>query len=185
MADPLARRLVQPDQRSCGAAVLVVARLLERPSYAGFVASPDDFRSEVLAMHRRVTGPVDVRGRLQLPWPRDIGTPPWAVARQLSGTTGVEHGVHLTLFDRGDAFGRIARATTQGHPVPVYVGSRWLPRHVVLAVEATPGRLRFYEPAGGREVDVSRQDFEGGALGLGGWDHPWFMILPRGAHSRA
>ncbi len=137
-------------------------------------------------MHRRVTGPVDVRGRLQLPWPRVIGTPPWAVARQLSGTTGVEHGVHLSLFDRGDAFGRIARATTQRSP-----GARV--RREPLASPARGAgrrgdaglRLRFYEPAGGRVVDVSRQDFEGGGLGLGGWDHPWFMILPRGAHSRA
>ena len=74
--------LRQPDQRSCGAACLVVARMLLDPAYADLAARA--FRPEVLGMHGRVTGPVDARGALQVPWPRALGTPPWAVARQLS-----------------------------------------------------------------------------------------------------
>ncbi len=94
----LGARLVQPDERSCGAAVLVVARALLDRGYAellvsgrhpgtGFVlpgSLADRFRHETLAMHARVTGLVDAAGRLQVPWPRALGTPPWAVARQLS-----------------------------------------------------------------------------------------------------
>ncbi len=81
--------LVQPDQRSCGAAVLVAAELLRTPSYAALASTPGGFRTEVLSMHRRVTSAHDVSGRLQLPWPQALGTPPWAIARQLTGTTGV------------------------------------------------------------------------------------------------
>ena len=79
-------RLVQPDRVSCGATCLVVARMIEDHAYGEYIgAAPsvaDRFRAEVLAMHRRVTAPAD-GGRLQVPWPRALGTPPWAVARQL------------------------------------------------------------------------------------------------------
>ena len=71
--------LVQPDQRSCGAAVLVVARMLADHGYGREVAAAESvtarFREEVLATHRRVTAPVE-GGRLQVPWPRALGTPP-------------------------------------------------------------------------------------------------------------
>lgn len=181
-AEVFAQRLVQPDRRSCGAAVLVVARLLADPAYAPFVGSAGAFRSEVLAMHRRVTSPADVRGRLQLPWPRAFGTPPWAVAHQLEGTTGVEHDVRLLRGEREPAYDDIVAATAAGHPVPVYVGSRWLPRHVVLAI-GTAGEggsaLRVYEPSSGRPVDVGRAAFLAGELALAGWDTPWFSVLPR------
>jgi catechol 2,3-dioxygenase-like lactoylglutathione lyase family enzyme len=180
--------LVQPDQRSCGATVLVVARLLTDPAYAPFVRSPWAFRAEVLAMHRRVTSPADVRGRLQLPWPRALGTPPWAVAHQLAGTTGVEHDVRLLRGRRDAAYDDIVAATTDRHPVPVYVGSRCLPRHVVLAV-GTVGEgdraLRFYEPSRGRLVDVDRAAFLAGALDLAGWGTPWFSVLPRARRTPA
>ena len=67
--------LKQPDQRSCGATVLVVARMLADPAYAasldgsqcpvglafprtvaGDKALQARFRTETLAMHQRVTG---------------------------------------------------------------------------------------------------------------------------------
>lgn len=187
-AEVFAQRLAQPDRRSCGAAVLVVARLLADPSYAPFVGSAEAFRSEVLAMHRRVTSPADVRGRLQLPWPRALGTPPWAVAHQLEGTTGVEHDVRVLRGGRDAAYDEIVAATATGHPVPVYVGSRCLPRHVVLAL-GTAGEggtaLRVYEPSSGRLVDVGRAAFLDGELGLAGWDTPWFSVLPRARRTPA
>lgn len=171
--------LRQPDQRSCGAAVLVVAELLRRPAWREVVVTPLDFRREVLAMHRRVTSPVDVAGRLQVPWPQALGTPPWAVARQLSATTGVPHDVHWAGPDRSATFDRVVAAVREGRPVPVYVGSTWLPRHVVLAVE-TPGddALRAYEPASGLLATVTRERFVASRLGLAGWDRPWFVVAP-------
>lgn len=175
MADADLTGLVQPDQRSCGAAVLVAAQILRSSSYAALAGSRDGFRAEVLAMHGRVTSGVDVSGRLQLPWPQALGTPPWAVARQLAGTTGVAHDVRVVL-DRTDAFDRVAGADS---PVPVYVGSRWLPRHVVLVTGTTGDGLRVYDPARGRVTTVTREAFVDDRLALSGWDRPWFTVLPR------
>jgi hypothetical protein len=179
------RQLRQPDQRSCGAAVLVVAQLLNHPSYDRFLRTPEAFRTEVLAMHRRVTSSVDVRGRWQLPWPRVLGTPPWAVAHQLEGTTGVEHNIRLLLDDRETAYDDLVAATASRQPVPLYVGSPWLPRHVVLVLGEVDHALRVYEPAGGRLVDVGRAAFLAGRLELAGWDTPWFSVLPRGRRTPA
>ena len=200
----LGARLVQPDERSCGAAVLVVARALLDRGYAellvsgrhpgtGFVlpgSLADRFRHEALAMHERVTGPVDAAGRLQVPWPRALGTPPWAVARQLSATGSlprVDHRVVPAWPDRGALLDRILAATAEGRPVPVYVGNRWAPRHVVLFLGGSAGRghgLRCYDPARGWVVDLDRRAFVRGPLGLGSWDRAWFAVLPEPPSSR-
>jgi len=177
-AEVFGHQLRQPDQRSCGATVLVVAKLLTDPSYGRFVATPDAFREEVLAMHRRVTSLADVRGRLQLPWPRALGTPPWALAHQLEGSTGVEHGIRFLLEERETAYDDMVAATRHRRPVPLYVGNRWLPRHVVLVLGEVEHALRIYEPARGRLVDVSRAAFLAGTLELTGWDTPWFAVEP-------
>ena len=66
-------RLKQPDRLSCGAAVLVVARMLSDEVYAGRVLPR--FAEEVLATHRQVVGW----------WPRALGPPPWALLRHLPG----------------------------------------------------------------------------------------------------
>ena len=136
-------------------------------------------------MHRRVTSAADVRGRLQLPWPRALGTPPWAVAHQLAGSTGTEHDVRLLLDDRETAYDDLVAATRHQHPVPLYVGNRWLPRHVVLVLGEVDRALRVYEPASGRLVDVPRAAFRTGTLELAGWDTPWFSVLPRGRRTPA
>ena len=177
-ADLFRRPLVQPDQRSCGAAALVVARMLLEPGYRPLVQTPESFRAEVLAMHRRATSIVDGSGRLQVPWPRALGTPPWAVSRQLEAVTGRDHDVRPLLGGRAAAYDRMVAALRSGQPVPVYVGNRWLPRHVVLAVEALDEGWRCYEPASGRLVDVSRRAFVEARLALAGWDRPWFVVLP-------
>ena len=169
-------RLVQPDRVSCGATCLVVARMIQDHGYGEFIGSapsvPDRFREEVLAMHRRVTGLVD-DGRPQLPWPRALGTPPWAVARQLG-----HRDVRWIRTGPSAGYDAVVEATRRRLPVPVYVGSRWLPRHVVLALGEEAGRLRFYEPARGRLVDVGREQFRRARLGLAGWDHAWWAVLP-------
>lgn len=169
-------RLTQPDRVSCGATVLVVSQMILDHSYGEFIGAapsvPDRFREEVLTMHRRVTATVD-RGHLQLPWPRSLGTPPWAVARQLG-----EREVRWIRTAAGPGYDAVVAATRRRQPVPVYIGSRWLPRHVVLALGEHDGALRFYEPARGRLMDVSRAEFASGRVGLAGWDHAWWAILP-------
>ncbi len=153
--------------------MLVVARVLLDRGYAELLVSgrhpgtglalpgslADRFRHEALAMHARVTGPVDAAGRLQVPWPRALGTPPWAVARQLSATGAstaggcaagglprVDHRVVPAWPDRGALLDRIVAATAEGRPVPVYVGNRWAPRHVVLFLGGVGGTAALLRP---------------------------------------
>ena len=179
------RGLAQPDQRSCGPSTLVAARMLVDPEFASQVRSaPERFAREVLDLHRTVTRPTDARGTLQLPWPRALGTPPWAVARQLStyagpGLPAVTYGTTVVRFhDRAGLVARMQAATSAGRPVPFYVGNRWLPRHVVLAVEPTDSGLLVYNPARGTVGPMAASDFAAATLSLGSWTTPWFVVLP-------
>lgn len=170
---PWGPALRQPDRLSCGASVLVVARMLADPAYAASAGrAPASFAAEVLALHRRVTGPRSRDGRAQLPWPRAIGTPPWAVARELALVTGVPHRV---------CRGRWSTLVDAPGPAALYVGNRWLPRHVVLVLgtaDHTRDRLRVYDPSRGGIVPVPRASFEAGRLRVAGWDRPWFAVVP-------
>ncbi|GAB2754882.1 hypothetical protein GCM10027020_03790 [Nocardioides salsibiostraticola] len=159
--------LRQPDRRSCGAATLVFAEMLRNPEYAARIRG-GSFAEETLAMHARVTGPADGAGRLQVPWPPALGTPPWAVARHLSSRFDTPYAVravrHLIQLDL-----TVGRA-----PAALYVGSRWLPRHVVLIVGSDEGTLSIFEPSIGNIVrmpstGLGRPDWE-----LAGWSYPWF-----------
>ncbi|GAA4675963.1 hypothetical protein [Nocardioides nanhaiensis] len=162
--------LRQPDRLSCGAASVVVARLLlADPDSAAGVA---DWRSEVLTTHRSLTGLRDHRGATQLPWPRALGTPPWAVARALGALTGRSHRTRFVL-DRDAAYRRLLAAPM---PAALYVGNRWLPRHVVLVVAVDPERVTCYEPSRGVATVVPRAAFDDARLRLAGWDVPWFTV---------
>lgn len=182
--DLLTRRLVQPDQRSCGAAVLVVAEAWDNEAYARrlLLGGESAFVDEVLWMHRRVTGPVGVDGRGQLPWWRVLGTPPWAIARQLTARSGTRHRVRpVWPWARRRLLGRVRGAVLAGRPVPLYVGSPRLPRHVVLVVGAEAdegGSLVAYEPGAGRPRRVRAQDFREATTRTLGWPVPWFVVLP-------
>jgi hypothetical protein len=172
------RGLRQPDARSCGATVLVLARMRAEPAYDADVRPR--FAEEVLATHRTLTGVRDPRGRLQVPWPLALGTPPWALARALS-TVSTPLGRYRTRAawpDRAGAFDGALAAVRAGRPVALYVGSRLLPRHVVLAYDEAGARLRCHEPAHGAVVDVDRSAWVAGRLRLAGWDVPWFVVAP-------
>ena len=171
--------LKQPDQRSCGAASMVVARFLVDADYrrllegsslesprtlAGDAALRERFKTETLAMHQRITGLADVSGKPQIPWPRKFGTPPWAVARQLSGTPAADgtlarYDWHVARTDLPAAYQRLLDTGNSGRVSAIFVGSTWMPRHVVLAVDATAhGTLHVYDPARGElsELRTSR-----------------------------
>ena len=190
MKEAFGHRMQQPDPTSCGAASLVVAKMAGDQAYAEFVLTGRHpgtglmqagslearFAAETLAMHERVTGDKDARGRMQMPWPKALGTPPWAVARQMSATTGTSYGVStVNPFGRSGALQKIVDATSFGHVVPLYVGNRWSPRHVVLVLSP---ELEVYEPAAGRRVTIKENDFVKGTLDLGGWEKPWVSVLP-------
>lgn len=177
-ADVLGAHLVQPNQRTCGPSVLVVARMLRDQDYAAAVLSTDSFAEQVQSLHRRL-GSVLPTGRPQLPWPRALGTSPWASARFLSRMAGRPHRARMVIGRRESAYVAVVRAVRAGRPVPVYVGSRRLPRHVVLAVEVAGGQLRAYDPARGVVVPLPREEWVDGALNVSGWSTPWFAVLPR------
>lgn len=170
-------RLHQPDRRSCGAASLVMARRLVDPRYAGLVDDQASFAHEVTTLHRRLTSLADVSGGWQVPWLRAVGTPPWAAARDLRLLTGVPYAVRPVRLGRR-VWPHLAAATPD-RPVVVYVGSRLLPRHVVLVTAAADDEATTYEPSSGRVLRVTRARWEDGPLRLAGWDRPWCVVSPR------
>ena len=170
-------RFQQPDRRSCGAASMVMARRLVHPRYAGLVADQETFAHEAATLHRRLTSFADTAGGWQLPWPRALGTPPWAVARDLRLLTGVPYAVDVVRLGRRVWPG--LERVTAGRPAAVFVGDRLLPRHVVLVTEVDRDRARTYEPASGLDLSVSRERWESGDLELAGWDRPWLVVSPR------
>ena len=150
-------RLRQPDQLSCGASALVVARMLADEVYAERVLPR--FGEEVLATHREVVGW----------WPRVLGTPPWALLRHLPGRHRL---VARPSFDR-------VLAAAAHDPVAVYVGNRVLPRHVVLVVAAAPDTWVVYDPARGGLVTVDREQHAEDRLPFGRWHRTWWALVPR------
>ncbi|PUA81870.1 hypothetical protein [Nocardioides currus] len=179
----LGRQFQQPDRRSCGAAVAVMAEALVNDSYARRLLAGGDteFERETMAMHRRITGPVDAAGAIQAPWLRAVGTPPWALSRQLDRRSHRVRSrrVLVARLRPGRAWAAMTSALADGALVPAYVGSRWLPRHVVLAIELMDDAVRFYEPGTGRVVRVTREEWLEGRLLLGGWRDPWLVVSPR------
>ncbi len=159
--NPLTAGLRQPDARSCGAASLVMARATCDPSYGAALVVGDTFRDEVLTLHRRLTSVRDRTGRLQVPWPRALGTPPWAAVRELGTVTGHDHVLHVARWSRAAAYRRLAVSGGA-----LYVGSGSLPRHVVLVLppgvadppQHDPDALACYQPSVGRVVLLRREE---------------------------
>lgn len=192
-AELLGRHPVQPDDRSCGASSLVVAHAVRDDAYAEFLvtgvhprtgwrvpgSADDRFRREALGMHRRITGAVDLASRPQLPWPRALGTPPWAVSHQLSAP-GRRYVVRQAVVGRSVVLEALLAALGPRTPVALFVGDRWSPRHVVLALEPDQDGFRAYDPASGRLRQVTGDAFVEGRLPFGHWHRPWLLVQPAG-----
>jgi hypothetical protein len=153
-----------------------MARRLALPRYAGLVADQATFSHEASTLHRRLTSLSDAAGGWQVPWPRALGTPPWAVARDLRLLTGTPYRVHVVRLGR-HVWPHLRDATPQ-RPASVFVGDRFLPRHVVLVTGTADGGARTYEPSSGLELVVSRARWEEQDLRLAGWDRPWLVVSP-------
>jgi hypothetical protein len=195
----LASGLVQPDPTTCGSCSLVVARMIDDPSYAEFMVSGVNpatgeqragtiqarFEHEALAMHKTTSAFKDTGGRWQLPWPKALGTQPWALAREMTHEAGEKDTTYdarpIAPSQRSRTFSRIASLAAAGHVVPLFVGNRWSPRHVVLVLPGDqPGRgeVRIYDPASGGRYPISARDFAGGRLDVAGWQVPWVVVVP-------
>ncbi len=189
-------RLRQLSPTTCGPTCAILTRVLLDPAYALWLTSGEHlqpersgdglpfeqrFRSQQHAVHealtRKALGPV--------PWPRALGSPPWALAAFLNrfpNLTGAHYGwvpvdssdpVHLRR-----CLDAVLRGVTAGVPVPVYVG-RHVDRHVVLAISARNEAVVVYDPAAGAVVDVPLADWETGRVGIAGWDHLESVVVPR------
>lgn len=194
---------VQQSRTTCGSASLTVARMLVNPAFARWIrlglgkdARDDDvpdagteeqrFAAYEQVVARRTNALVGAGGRIQLPWPRALGTPPWGALHELEfGAADPLADYDLEWFRLAsrpaldDAYASLQRRVREGRPALLYIGDAWLPRHVVLVMPATRGQqLDVYEPSVGRVVDLPRRGFVDRELRLAGWDVPWAAVWP-------
>lgn len=168
-ADVAPALLRQPDRVSCGAATVVAARTLLTPW------RPEDADVEIRDEHALLTSARGPRDRFQVPWPRRLGTPPWAVANALRALTG-EHVATVVTRNRAAIGYEVLREQVARRPVPVYLGDRWLPRHVVLAVRDVGDAVEVFDPAAGALVTIDRSRWTGHRVDVAGWTHFWFVV---------
>ena len=116
----------------------------------------------------RTNALVGAGGRLQLPWPRALGTPPWGaltrarvrrrrprgrLRRQRGSATAARAGLER-------AYAALRARVRDGRPALLYIGNARLPRHVVLVMPPSGEQeLDVYEPSIGRVVDLPQQAF--------------------------
>ena len=193
---------VQQSPKTCGSACLTVARMLVNPEFARWIitgegpradAPPGATEQERFAAYERVvmarTNRIFAGGRrLNVPWPRLLGTPPWGAKKELefgASRRGTEYDIHVmrakSKAGLRAAHARLIELVDDGEPALLYVGNRLLPRHVVLILPGDGDRLLdVYGPATGRVSMLDEASFAERRLRLAGWDHPWLAVQPNG-----
>lgn len=191
----------QQSRTTCGSASLTVARMLVNPGFARWIrlglrrdASDDDvpdsgtpeqrFAAYEQVVAGRTNALVGAGGRIQLPWPRALGTPPWGARSELEyGAAEPGADYDIAWFRLGGApvlqaaYTSLQQRVRAGRPALLYIGNAWTPRHVVLVMPATGDQeLDVYEPSAGRVVDLPRRAFVSRQLGIAGWDVPWAAV---------
>ena len=169
-ADLDPRDLKQPDPQSCGAASALAAKAL----LTGW--RPTDADAEIRTEHRILTSAVSPRDRFQMPWPRALGTPPWALVNTMRQLTGRHIATVLARPRPAIAYDVLREELGTDRPVGVYIGNRWLPRHVILAVGATEDGVQVFDPARGTLIDVPERDWVQHRIGVAGWTHFWAVV---------
>ena len=193
---------VQQSPVTCGSACLTVARMLVNPQFARWIttgqgprvdAPPGDTEAERFAAYERVvmdrTNRLYAGGRrLNVPWPRALGTPPWGAKKELefgASRRGTRYTVEVLRTDlakrlRAD-HARLVEVVDDGEPALLYVGNAVLPRHVVLVLPGDGDRvLDVYDPTTGLVTLLDEESFAARRLRLSGWDVPWFAVQPDG-----
>jgi hypothetical protein len=138
----------------------------------------------------RTNALVGAGGRLQLPWPRALGTPPWGALNELEcGAADPDADYEVVWFrHRGrrgleHTYADLRARVRAGRPALLYIGNAWSPRHVVLVMPPTGEQeLDVYEPSVGRVVDLPRQAFVERRLAIAGWDVPWAAVWDDSHH---
>ncbi|KRC85313.1 hypothetical protein ASE25_19970 [Terrabacter sp. Root85] len=192
---------VQQTSTTCGSASLTVARMLANPMFAQWIRDgirkdardgdvPDGgteaqrFAAYEQVVASRTNAVVGAGRRLQLPWPRALGTPPWGALNELEyGAADPEADYDLAWFrQRGrvglrHTYAALRARVRPGRPALLYVGNAWAPRHVVLVLPPTGEQeLDVYEPSVGRVVDLPEHAFVERRLAIAGWDVPWAAV---------
>jgi hypothetical protein len=198
------RAPVQQTATTCGSASLTIARMLVNPAFAAWIRDgirkdaregdlPDTgteaqrFAAYEQVVAARTNSLVGAGRRLQLPWPRALGTPPWGALNELElGASDPEADYEVAWFrQRGreglaHTYADLRARVRAGRPALLYVGSAWAPRHVVLVMPASGVQeLDVYEPSVGRVVDLPQHAFVEKRLQVGGWNHPWAAVWAR------
>ncbi len=190
----------QLDGRTCGPTALTTARMLRDPALADWVrtgakhgrafpdgATPQERLAAYHALvHARTNALIGPGGRLQVPWPRALGTTPWAVCRELESGAAAPGTRYRTVTvrwvgrDRRVALVRaLARHLGPERPGILFIGSAVLPRHVALLVPGTDGVV-VHDPATGSVSELDAEALADDRRQVAGWTHPWFLIGPVG-----
>ncbi|MGW5239133.1 hypothetical protein ACWEOW_09380 [Monashia sp. NPDC004114] len=191
----------QQSRTTCGSASLTIARMLVNAQFAEWIRDGVDkdardgdvpdagtetqrFAAYEQVVARRTNGVVGAGGRLQLPWPRALGTPPWGALHELefgAADPSADYDVAWFRFGSSGAldatYAALRTRVRAGRPALLYIGNAWSPRHVVLVMPATGAQeLDVYEPSIGRVVDLPHDAFVGRRLQMAGWDVPWAAV---------
>lgn len=142
------------------------------------------FTAYVGEVHRRATALTGPTGAAQLPWPRALGTPPWGVCRELETVARPQGTRYRAVAVRWASPSRrtrlldhLSRHIGEGRPGALFVGSRWLPRHVALIVPGDPQPM-IYDPGRGTVSGWDVGALSVGRADIGGWPQPWWLIAP-------
>ena len=196
---------VQQSPVTCGSACLTVARMHVDPQFASWVrtglpnppGSPEGstpgerFAAYERIVMRRTNSLLPGAHRLNVPWPRRLGTPPWGAQRELeygAARRGTEYTLDILRTDSRrelvTSFDTLVDVVAEGEPGLLYVGNTVAPRHVVLVLPGDGDRmLDVYDPGSGRVSHLRRDAVVEGRLGLSGWDVPWVAVRPTGLRS--
>lgn len=181
---------VQQSRVSCGAACLVVARMLRDPTLAAWVIggdgsthsseTPTERFTRLEQKVMRLTNAVrPTPGGVHMPWPKALGTPPWGARRVMedwAAEPGARYEIvwlrHRRARSVTSAVHGLAAGVLPGLSALLYVGNATLPRHVTL-VFVDRGRTLVYEPARGEVHKLEDVEFVARRPALAGWDRPW------------
>lgn len=185
VADPAFARWVIGGERGVGESLPAEDTEAAGTEAAGTEAAR--FAAFERTVMRRTNSTVGPAGRLQLPWPPRLGTPPWGALAELEHGAAVSGTRYQLWVCRLGSEGRLRRVharladrVAQGRPALLYIGSRSLPRHVTLVLSSGSGRgLDLYDPATGAVTALDPEDFARRRLRVAGWDVPWCLVVPR------
>jgi len=174
--------------------------MLVSPEFALWIISgvdpkggPADSRSQQdrFAEHERevmnlTNGIHAAGGRLNLPWPHALGTPPWGAQKELEsgpqGMNGAAYAMRLVRLGSSSSLRQAHRDLVgllrPDLPALLYLGNAWAPRHVTLVMPASAGELNVYDPATGAVTELAPEPFAGRTLGIAGWNVPWIVVQP-------